>query len=330
MRVLVIGGAGYIGSHVCKALISANFQPIIYDNMDQSRPFPINFIKWGKIIRGDLLDTSFLENVLLHIQPVGVIHLAAFHNVRESALDPEKYYTNNCMGTLSLLKAMTYAKVSSLIFSSSASIYGIPHYTPIDEEHPKVPLSPYGRSKWFIEQMLADFEQAHQIHSICLRYFNAAGADVEGDMGENHHPETHLIPLTLLAAMRQGPPLMLYGEDHSTFDGTPIRDYVHVSDLAEAHVLALKHLLKNRKSIPINLGTGRGYSVKEVITMVESLLDCTVPYTMGSRSPFDPPILIANPARAKQILGWKPRYSDLKRVIQTAADWHKHSALKLK
>lgn len=324
MNVLVIGGAGYIGSHVCRALISANFHPIIYDNMDQGRPF---LTKWGKTIRGDLLDTCFLESVLRHLKPVGVIHLAAYHNVRESALDPEKYYTNNCMGTLSLLKAMTHAKISTLIFSSSASVYGKPNYTPIDEEHPKAPLSPYGRSKWFIEQMLVDFDQAHQIHSISLRYFNAAGADLDGEMGESHQPETHLIPLAILAALGERPPLTLYGDDHPTFDGTPIRDYVHVSDLAEAHVRALKHLLKNRRSLALNLGTGKGYSVKEVIKMIEHVLDCEVPYSISLKSPFDPPILIANPAKAIQLLGWKPRYSDLMTLIETAANWHKRCTL---
>ncbi len=313
--VLVVGGAGYIGSHICKTLKKNGFQPVVYDTMEQGHPWAV---QWSPLSQGNVLDTERIIQVLKEYQPIGVIHLAAYHNVRESALYPEKYYTNNCQGTLSLLQAMTKCQVKFLVFSSSAAIYGHPHYTPIDEEHPKSPISPYGRSKWFVEQMLADFD----IHSVCLRYFNAAGADTEGEIGEAHDPETHLIPLAILAAHGEKPPLQIFGDDHETPDGTPIRDYIHVMDLANAHLLSLQWLLENKESISFNLGSGRGYSVKEVVEMTERILERKVPYSVSKRSPYDPPVLIADPRKANRILGWQPEFSDLKTLIETANQWH--------
>lgn len=317
--IIVIGGAGYIGSHVCKALKNHGFIPVVYDNMCQGHPWAI---KWGPGVKGDLLNSGWLEHAFEEYQPAGVIHLAAFHNVRESARKPEKYYTNNFQGTLSILKVMKNTGVDCLVFSSSAAVYGSPRYTPIDEEHPKAPLSPYGRSKWFVEQMLLDFDLAQNVRSVSLRYFNAAGADLEGEIGEAHEPEAHLIPLSILAALGEKPPLTIFGDDHETPDGTPIRDYIHVTDLAEAHVLSLKWLFRNKASLALNLGSGKGYSVKEVVEMTEEVAGVPVPCKMGVRSLYDPPILVADPSRAIDLLGWEPCYSDLKTIIETAYRWH--------
>lgn len=321
-RVLVTGGAGYIGSHVCRALSKSGFVPVAFDHIVSGHEWAV---QWGPLIRGDLQNPETIAQALKEVQPVGVVHLAALHNVRESALLPAQYYTNNCLGTLALLKAMARTRVSHLIFSSSASVYGHPIYSPIDEEHPKNPISPYGRTKWFVEQMLADFGAAAPLYSVSLRYFNAAGAELEGEIGEAHDPETHLIPLTILAALKKRPPLTLFGEDHDTPDGTPIRDYVHVMDIAEAHVLALEWSLENKRSLTLNLGSGKGSSVKEVIAMSEKILKRPVPYTVSGRSSFDPPILVADPSLALEHLGWSPCLSDLQTIIESAASWHQKS-----
>jgi UDP-arabinose 4-epimerase len=322
--VVVVGGAGYIGSHICKALKIHGFLPVVYDNMSQGHPWAL---KWGPIADGDLLNSNLIEQALNEFQPVGVIHLAAFHNVRESGLQPEKYYTNNVQGTLTLLKAMKRTGIDSLVFSSSAAVYGNPLYSPIDEEHPKNPLSPYGRTKWFTEQILTDFSDAQDLRSVSLRYFNAAGADLDVEIGEAHEPETHLIPLAILAALGEKPPLTIFGEDHPTPDGTPIRDYIHVADLAEAHVLSLKWLLRNKTSITLNLGSGKGFSVKEVIETTEDVIGLPVPRVKGERSMYDPPVLVANSSKAAGFLKWTPCYSDLKTIIESAYRWHKTQAL---
>ncbi len=312
-KVLVTGGAGYIGSHVCKALKEAGYLPIVFDNLSGGHE---SAVRWGPLIVGNILDGAALDNAFASHQPIGVIHLAGLIEVRASVKNPELYYEVNVGGTLALAQAMVRNNVRNIVFSSSAAVYGHPHVTPISEDHLKLPVSPYGHTKWMAEQILADMAKAHDLSVISLRYFNAAGADLDGETGEAHNPETHLIPLALLTALKKRSHFTING------DGSIIRDFIHVTDLADAHVKALEWTLKNTGSIAINLGTGQGCSVRDVLEEAMRVTGAEFPIEIGPANPLDPPVLVADSQLASEMLGWTPRCSDLSTILQTAWQWH--------
>jgi UDP-arabinose 4-epimerase len=316
--VLVTGGAGYVGSHTAKALAAAGYQPVTVDNL--ARGFA-HAVRWGALERGDILDRDFLDGVMTRWRPAAVLHFAALAYVGESVSDPARYWRNNVAGTLTLLEAMRYHGVGRIVFSSTCATYGLPVRLPLDEDHPQAPISPYGATKLAVERLLADFDVAHGLRSVALRYFNAAGADPDGDLGENHDPETHLIPLAIGAALGTQPKLKIFGTDYPTADGTCIRDYIHVSDLASAHVAALGYLEAGGASTACNLGTGAGLSVRQILSEVARVAGRPVPADEAPRRPGDPPELVADPARARRLLGWTPRCSDVASVIATAYAW---------
>lgn len=318
--VLVTGGAGYIGSHTCKALAANGFLPIAYDNLSNGHAYAV---KWGPFVRGDLTDKEKLTETIASFKPIAALHFAADALVVESTQNPAKYYRNNLFGTFSLLEAMREAGISNLVFSSTCATYGNPQFTPITEEHPQQPINPYGRTKWMAEQMMADFGAAYGLKTISLRYFNAAGADLNAEIGENHTPETHLVPNIILAALGLQPQIQIYGTDFPTRDGSAIRDYIHVQDLASAHVLALQYLMANQSSAQFNLGTGTGTSVLELIKAVETFCGKPLPVQIHSRRTGEPAILTADSRKAKEVLGWAPKYSDLPTIIESAWNWHK-------
>ena len=323
-NILVTGGAGYIGSHTCKELISSGYTPVTLDNMIYGHEWAV---KWGPLVKGDISDPETLAQVFTRYRPAAVIHFAAFAYVGESVIHPARYYRNNVAGTLTLLEAMKKHGCRSIVFSSTCATYGEPKEIPIPDNHPQNPVNPYGRSKLMIEQILNDFDAAYGIKNICLRYFNAAGADPEGLTGEDHDPETHLIPLTIMAAMNRRESLSIFGEDYPTLDGTAIRDYIHVTDLARAHILALEYMQSENRSDFFNLGTGHGHSVRQVVDMVERVGAVKVPVKKTDRRPGDPPALVAVSLKAAKILGWNPKMNDLETIIRTAWNWHqKHHA----
>ena len=313
--ILVTGGAGYIGSHACKALAQAGYTPVAYDNLVYGHE---ESVRWGPLEVGDIADRARLDAVIAHYNPQAVMHFAAYAYVGESVQDPAKYYRNNVAGTLTLLEALVQHGVQRIVFSSTCATYGVPERTPIDEAHPQRPINPYGASKLMIERMLQDFDVAYGLRSVALRYFNAAGADPEGEIGEEHDPETHLIPLALQAALGAGPALQVYGTDYPTPDGSCIRDYIHVADLAQAHVLALDYLASGGDSTAINLGTGRGHSVLEVIETARHITGRDIPVILTDRRPGDPPILTAAADKASTLLGWQPTYTDLAEILRHA------------
>lgn len=315
--VLVTGGAGYIGSHVCKALHAAGFTPVSFDDLSRGHEWAV---KWGPLVRGNLLDRQALLGALDQYRPAAIIHLAGFTYVGESVREPVLYYQNNVSGSLCLLECAVDRGIGALVFSSSAAVYGNPLSTPIPEDHPLAPINPYGFTKVAVERFLQDVEVASALRSVSLRYFNAAGADPEGEAGEAHAPETHLIPL-VLAAAREGTPLTVFGTDYDTPDGTCIRDYIHVSDLAEAHVRSLQALLAGGPSMALNLGTGAGLSVRQILTTAEAVTDRKIPVQFGPRRPGDPPRLVSDPGRARRELGWTPRHSDIETIVRTAWNW---------
>ncbi|ARM31221.1 UDP-glucose 4-epimerase GalE [Prosthecochloris sp. HL-130-GSB] len=317
--VLVTGGGGYIGSHTCKALASKGFRPVTFDNLIYGHQ---EAVKWGPLVEGDILDSGSLDRVFADHAPAAVIHFAAYAYVGESVNDPAKYYRNNVSGTINLLDAMRRHKCRTVIFSSTCATYGIPATVPIPEDHPQHPINPYGYSKLFIEQILRDYDTAYGISHIALRYFNAAGADPEGETGEDHDPEPHLIPSVMFAALGKRSHVDIFGTDYPTPDGTAVRDYIHVTDLADAHARALEYLLQNGKSERINLGTGKGLSVREIIDTVERVTGLAVPFRESDRRAGDPPELVAQPEKAMQLLGWKPQYSDADTIVRTAWQWH--------
>jgi UDP-arabinose 4-epimerase len=321
--VLVTGGAGYIGSHVCKALAGAGYLPVAYDNLIYGNR---DAVRWGPLIEGDILDRSVLDAALDEWKPVAVMHFAAFAYVGESVGDPGKYYRNNVGGTLSLLEAMRDGGFNHLIFSSSCATYGAPQADVIDENHPQNPINPYGASKLMAERMLRDFDAAHGLKSISLRYFNAAGADAAGEIGEAHDPETHLIPLVLDAAAGRRPHVTIYGNQYPTPDGTCIRDYIHVADLAEAHLCAMRALLDGADTTAYNLGNGSGYSVQQVIATVELVTGRSVTVRVGDGRVGDPPQLVGDATRIRQELGWRPAHPDIGDIISTAWRWHQKLA----
>lgn len=323
-HVLVTGGAGYIGSHTCKALAEAGHTPVTYDNLVYGHR---QFVKWGPFVEGELGDGAHLARTFREYAIDAVIHFAAYAYVGESMTDPGKYFRNNVVNTLTLLDTMVANQVKHIVFSSTCATYGIPERVPIDEAHPQRPVNPYGESKLFVEKALHWHGVAHDLRWFALRYFNAAGADPDGELGEEHDPETHLIPLVIKTALGQRSHVDVFGTDYPTPDGTAIRDYIHVRDLADAHVRALQHLRKGQPSAVANLGTGTGHSVKEVIDMVEKVTGKKVNARLAPRRPGDPPALVADPHHAKMLLGWQPQSSDLKTIIETAWRWHStHSA----
>lgn len=317
-RVLVTGGAGYIGSHACKALAGAGLVPVAYDNLCRGHRWAV---KWGPLVEGDIADRDLLLSVFREHAIEAVMHFGAYAYVGESMREPGRYFGNNVSGTLCLLEAMRTAGIGRIVFSSSCAIYGIPQALPILESHPQRPVNPYGESKLFVERALKWYRQAHGMRSVALRYFNAAGADVDAEIGEDHEPETHLIPLVLDAARGARPDVKIFGTDYPTPDGTAIRDYVHVADLADAHVSALSHLLADGDSLSLNLGTGHGYSVREVVAAVSDYCGTPIAVREEPRRPGDPPGLVADATRARRILNWQPSRSSLREIVMTAWRW---------
>ena len=320
--ILVTGGAGYIGSHAALALKQAGYRVIVLDNLVYGHRDIVDEILQVEFVEGDIGNRSLLMD-LFHQYPIAaVMHFAAYGYVGESVQDPAKYYRNNVAGTLTLLQAMAAASVKRLVFSSTCAIYGVPHRAPITEDHPKNPINPYGRSKWMVEQMLTDFDAAYDLKSVCFRYFNAAGADLTGKLGEDHSPETHLIPLTLQVALGKRESVSILGADYPTPDGTSIRDYIHVADLAQVHVLGLKYLLEGGGSQTFNLSNGSGFSVRQVIKTAETVTGRSIKVIEKERRPGDPPILVGSGDKAWQVLGWRPQYPNLEDIIYHAWNWH--------
>ena len=316
--ILVTGGAGYIGSHAVKELRTQGLVSLVYDNLSTGHQWAV---KKDELIKGDLGDISQLQQILRQKNPVAIMHFAASSLVSESVERPEFYFRNNVINTLNLLEAMLASGVKYFIFSSSAAVYGNPHHIPIPEDHPLEPVNPYGEGKVFVEKALSWYGKIHGLKYVSLRYFNAAGADPEGELGETHDPETHLIPRILEVALDKRPSIEIYGIDYDTVDGTCIRDYIHVSDLAQAHILALEALLNGHSSRIYNLGNERGFSVRDVIEAAREVTGHPIPIKESPRRPGDPPVLVASSDRIKKELAWKPRYDDLKTVIETAWKW---------
>jgi UDP-arabinose 4-epimerase len=319
MRILVTGGAGYIGSHTAKVLSRAGHEPVVLDNLTFGHEWAV---KWGPFERGDLGDPAFIGGVFDRHGIEAVIHFAASTYVGESMTEPRKYFRNNTVNTLNLLDAMIDRGVRWIVFSSTCATYGNPVRVPIDETHPQAPVNPYGQSKLAVEQVLHWYGHAYGLRSVALRYFNASGADPEGDIGEDHDPETHLIPLVIQAALGTRGPVGVFGTDYPTPDGTAIRDYIHVMDLADAHLRALDYLVAGGDSTAINLGTGTGHSVREVIETVEQVSGRPVPRADSPRRAGDPPQLVADARKATEVLGWEAQYRDLRTIVQHAWQWH--------
>ena len=315
MMILVTGGAGYIGSHCAKELMQQGYEVLVLDNLSQGHR---EAVLARHFVRTDLLDLKGLQDVFREYLIEAVIHFAGLIRVGESVDNPEIYYQNNVLGTLNLLQAMREHDVNRMIFSSSAAVYGDPEVVPIPENHSKRPKNPYGKTKWMTEEILRDYMDAYGMNYIALRYFNAAGCDPEGQLGENHDPETHLIPIVLDVALGKRDCITIFGSDYDTPDGTCLRDYVHVSDLAEAHVLSLNALANGAESTNYNLGIGRGYSVREVIDVCRRVTGRAIIVREGERRAGDPPLLIADPARIKRDLNWQPRFTDLTEIVATA------------
>lgn len=319
MRVLVTGGAGYIGSHTAKALAKAGHEVVVLDNFSAGHRWAV---KWGPCVEGDLADPAVVKSALKAYGIDAVMHFAASIQVGESVRDPKKYFWNNVVNTLRLLDAMIDAGVAHIVFSSSAAVYGNPEKVPIPEEHPTRPVNPYGDTKLMMERALEHYGAAYGVRWMALRYFNAAGADPEGELGEEHDPESHLIPLVIRAALGRSPHVEIYGTDYATPDGTAIRDYIHIADLADAHVKALEYLARGGESRALNLGTGQGHTVREVIAAVAKVRGSAVPTRDAPRRAGDPPSLVADPTQAMSLLNWKPRCSDLASIVESAWKWH--------
>jgi len=317
--VLVTGGAGYIGSHACKILARAGYRPVVFDNMSRGHR---EAVRWGPLVEGNLADRGRLTAALVEHRVSAVMHFAAYAYVGESVADPAIYYRNNLGGTLSLLDAMREAGIGKIVFSSTCATYGTPDDVPIRETAPQLPVNPYGETKLAIERALRWYGEAYGLRSVSLRYFNAAGADPDGEIGELHQPETHLVPLVLQAALGERAQIDIYGTDYPTPDGTAIRDYIHVQDLAEAHLGALEHLADGGESVALNLGTGRGHSVREVVRVAEAVSGRPIAWRDTARRPGDPPVLVADPSLAAELPGWRARVSDLETILRTALAWH--------
>ncbi len=321
--VLVTGGAGFVGSHACKALHGAGFVPVTYDDLSGGCE---KAVRWGPLERGDIRDAARLRDVLARHRPVAALHFAARIEAGESVRDPAAFHAVNVEGTRCLLEALQQADIASCVMSSTAAVYGAPQTAPIAEDHPLRPINPYGETKLAAETMLADFAARHGSRFAALRYFNAAGADPDGELGEQHEPETHLIPLVLQVAAGKRAQITVYGSDYDTPDGTCIRDYVHVSDLAEAHVLALRHLLAGRTSLRLNLGTGQGWSVRQVIETAQRVTGHRITVQESGRRAGDPPALVADATQAQRVLGWRPQRAALEMQIADAWRWMTRTA----
>jgi UDP-glucose 4-epimerase len=317
-KILVTGGAGYIGSHTCLALADKGYVPVVYDNFSSGHR---EFVKWGPVEDGDIRDRARLREVLALHKPAAVLHFAGLIEVSQSFKEPEAFYDINVGGSLSLLQAMMEADIRAFVFSSTCATYGRPQYMPLDEAHPQAPINPYGRTKHIVEQALRDFDLCDRMRSVMLRYFNAAGADAEGRIGEWHTPETHAVPLLIEAALGRRQGFSIFGDDYDTRDGTCIRDYVHVSDLADAHVRAVEYLLNGGETVAINLGTGTGTSVKELVAAVETVSGRPLAVTQAERRPGDPPLLVASNETARRLLGWEPEH-EVGDIIRSAWTWH--------
>lgn len=316
-NILVTGGAGYIGSHTCKALAKHSYNPVVLDNLSTGRR---GFVKWGPLVEGDISDRELVKQTLAEYDITSIIHFAASAYVIESMENPCKYFDNNVINSLRFLENLTEKDKYTIIFSSSCATYGLPEKLPLTEDHPQNPVNPYGETKLFIEKALKWYHQIYGLNYAALRYFNASGADPDGDIGEWHEPETHLIPNVLLAA-KNDQPVEIYGNDFPTKDGTAVRDYIHVSDLAEAHVLALKTANSKHGKQVYNLGAGRGYSILEIVEAAKKITGKEIQSVFNDRRPGDPPQLIASAGAAHHDLGWKPQYSDLDTIIKTAWQW---------
>ncbi|MBY5397663.1 UDP-glucose 4-epimerase GalE [Rhizobium leguminosarum] len=319
--VLVVGGAGYIGSHTCLDLANKGYTPVVFDNFSNGHR---EFVKWGPAEEGDIRDRARLDEVLAKHKPAAILHFAALIEVGESVKDPVSFYENNVIGTLTLLSAAQAAGINAFVFSSTCATYGLPQSVPLDETHRQAPINPYGRTKYIVEQALADYDQYRSLRSVVLRYFNAAGADFEGRIGEWHQPETHAIPLAIDAALGRRQGFKVFGSDYETRDGTCVRDYIHVLDLADAHVRAVEYLLKGGDSVALNLGTGTGTTVKELLGAIEDVSNRPFPVEYIGRREGDSHTLVANNDKARDVLGWVPQY-DLSEIIRSAWDWHAKS-----
>ena len=324
--ILVTGGAGYIGSHAVKALQQGGYEVLILDNLVYGHK-DIAETLGAELIIGDtndrpLLDKLFRDRASQNRPISAVMHFAAYAYVGESVTQPDKYYRNNVVGTLSLLEAMVAANIKTFVFSSTCATYGVPQQTPITEDHPQAPINPYGATKLIVERILQDFDVAYGLKSVIFRYFNAAGADPDGAIGEDHNPETHLIPLVLQTALGKREAISVFGSDYPTPDGTCVRDYIHVTDLAEAHVLGLQYLLDGNKSEIFNLGNGNGFSVKEVIDAAKEITGKPIKVVMGDRRVGDPPALVGSADKARKILNGQPKYADINLILQHAWQWH--------
>lgn len=319
--VLVTGGAGYIGAHVCKALATAGMEPVVYDDFSQGK---LESVRWGPFESGNILDSNRLDQVCKKYRPFSVMHFAALASVEESMIDPGRYWHNNVSGTLTLLESMRANSIQRMVFSSSCAVFGAPLVEAISESTPKRPVNPYGHTKLVTEYALRDCFNAYGINSVSLRYFNAAGADEDGEIGEEHEPETHLIPLTLKSVLSSGQPVTIRGTDYLTPDGTCVRDFIHVSDLAVAHLRALEYLQINPGEHQFNLGNGTGFSVRQVIDAVAKVTGRRPNVVLGERRPGDPAKLVADSRAAMKKLKWKPRYTDIEAIVDSAWNWFKH------
>ncbi|MBF0226002.1 MAG: UDP-glucose 4-epimerase GalE [Desulfobacterales bacterium] len=319
MNILVVGGAGYIGSHMCKYLSKHNFKPIVLDNLCCGHK---ESVKWGPFIEGSIEDSTLVDNIFSNYKISAVMHFAAFCYVGESVTEPLKYYQNNVSATINLLESMMKHNILNFIFSSSCATYGEPKKLPIEETEEQNPINPYGKTKLMVEHILKDFEKAYGMKHFCLRYFNAAGADPDGMLGEDHRPETHLIPIAIQAALGRRELVNIYGNNYETKDGTCVRDYIHVEDLAQAHLLALKKILEGEPSGHYNLGNGDGFSVKEIIDIVSKTSGKKIKTIISEKRPGDPAVLVGSNKKAISDLGWNPQYTDIKKIIETAWKWH--------
>ncbi len=320
--ILVTGGAGYIGSHGVLALQQAGYSVIVLDNLVYGHRDIVENVLKVEFVKGDTSDRALLNDLFAHYPISGVMHFAAYTYVGESVTEPAKFYRNNVVGTLTLLEAMLAAGIKHFVFSSTCATYGVPKTVPIPENHPQTPISPYGMTKLMVEQILTDFDKAYGLKSVCFRYFNAAGADPGGRLGEDHQPETHLIPLVLLTALGKRQSISIFGTDYPTPDGTCVRDYIHVHDLAQAHVLGLQYLLDGGETTTFNLGNGNGFSVKQVINAARQITGREIPAVECDRRPGDPPALVGSSEKAIAQLGWRPLYPDIESIIRHAWNWH--------
>jgi UDP-glucose 4-epimerase len=320
--ILVTGGAGYIGSHAVLALREAGYEVVILDNLVYGHRDIVETVLKVELIEGDIADRALLDKIFKTREFAAVMHFAAYAYVGESVSQPAKYYRNNVAGTLTLLEAMCDAGIKNFVFSSTCATYGVPEQIPVSEDQPKQPINPYGMSKLMVEHILDDFDRAYGLRSVRFRYFNAAGADPQGRLGEDHTPETHILPLVLLTAMGKRESISIYGTDYDTPDGTCLRDYIHVTDLAQAHILGLEYLLKGGSTEVFNLGNGQGFSIREVIEAARVVTGRPIAVTLADRRPGDPPILVGSGEKAKQVLGWNPQYAELETILKHAWQWH--------